>query len=168
MDFPTLVLLGIVGLLSPLIVLIMLRTVFKLKSYRFKMIFMNPGINKHFTVFGESLDFEHTVGEKEYEIKAERLYRFKPKLLRKTWLKLRGVKETFVVVYQHNKTDPVAPVTVSVSARILKEVSESRALDKALRSEFKVPWDLKKILMVIGFLVIAVVVWAVISGEISI
>ena len=167
MDFPTLVLLGIVGLLSPLVVWVMLRTVFKLKSYRFKMIFMSPGINKHFTVFGDTLNFEHEDGEKEYEIKAERLYRFKPKLLKKIWYKLRGVKANFVVVYQHNKTEPVAPVNVSVSARILKEVSESRALDKALRSEFKVPWDLKKILMVIGFLVIAVVVWVVISGEIS-
>ncbi len=131
------------------------------------MIFMIPGLNDHQVVDGDELDFTHKVGEKEYAVKAERLYRLKPRFLKGLWYKYKGIKTSFIVVYQHEKTDPVAPVEVAVSARILKKVSESRALDKALKSEFSAPWDLKKILMVIGFLVIAVVVWYLISGDVT-
>lgn len=151
----------------PFVGLIVAKRYRKKKPYKFNMIFRTPGLDTHFTVFGDCLDFSHKVAEKEYEIKAERLYRLKPKIITKIWYKLRGIKESFIIVYLHGKTEPLAPVEVEVSARILKEVSESRALDKALRSEFSVPWDLKKILMVVGFLVIAVVVWMIMSGEIN-
>lgn len=155
----------IIFILLPLLFFI-LRSVLKKKPYLFKMCFMTPGVDSHFTVYGDKLDFKHKVGEKEYVIKAERLYRIKPGILRKIVYKFRGIKESFIIVYQDNQTEPLAPVKVKVSARILKEVSESRALDKALRAEFKVPWDLRKILMVIGFLVVAIIVWVLISGEV--
>ena len=167
MDLPVLVFWILVGIIVPVLLFLMLRIALKKKAYKFNMIFRTPGLDTHFTVYGDTLDFSHKVEEKEYEIKAERLYRLKPKILKKMWYKLRGIKESFIIVYLNGKTEPLAPVKVEVSARILKEVSESRALDKALRSEFAVPWDLKKILMVVGFLVIAVVIWVVISGEIS-
>ena len=167
MELPVLVFWILVVIIVPVLLFMMLRITLKKKPYKFKMIFMTPGLDNHVTVYGDALDFSHSIDRKEYQIKAERLYRLKPKILRKIWFKLQGVKENFIVVYQQGKTDPVAPVDVKVSARILKEVSESRALDKALRSEFAVPWDLKKILMVVGFLVIVVVVWVLMSGEIN-
>ena len=167
MELPVLIFWIVVGLMSPVLIFLILRVVLKKKPYKFKMIFRTPGLDEHFTVYGDTLDFSHKVGEKEYSIKAERLYRLKPRIHIRMWYKFRGIKKSFIIVYLDKQTDPVAPVPVEVSARILREVSESRALDKALRSEFKVPWDMKKILMVIGFLVIAVVVWTLISGEIS-
>lgn len=168
MEIPVIVFWILMVIIVPVLGLLILRVVLKKPPYKFKMVFMTPGVDKHFTVYGDSLDFKHKVGDQEYEIKAERLYRFKPGRARKILHKFRGIKESFVIVYQYEKTEPLAPVTVKVSARILKEVSESRALDKALRSEFSVPWDLKKIIMVIGFLVLAVIVWVVISGEVTI
>ena len=168
MELPQLVFWVLMLVIVPITVFMILRSVLKKPPYLFRMCFMTPGVDKHFTVYGDSLDFTHEIDEKKYEIKAERLYRFKPSLARKIFYKFRGIKQCFIIVYQHKKTDPLAPVDVKVSARILKEVSESRALDKALRSEFSVPWDLKKILMVIGFLVIAIIVWVVISGDVSI
>lgn len=168
MELPILVFWVIAVVISPIVLFLVLRIVLKKDPYKFKMIFRSPGVDSHVTVYGASLDFSHTVDSTEYEIKAERLYRVKPGRLRKLVHKVRGIKESFVIVYQHEKTEPLAPGKVKVSARILKEVSESRALDRALKSEFKVPWDLKKILMVIGFLVVAVVIWVVISGEVAI
>ena len=167
MELPQLVFWGLMLGIIPSLSFLILRVVLKKDPYKFYMIFMTPGVDKNVIVYGDSLDFNHKIGNKTYNIKAERLYRFKPKLARKILHKFRGIKQCFIIVYQHKKTDPLAPVDVKVSARILKEVSESRALDKALRSEFSVPWDLKKILMVIGFLVIAIIVWVVISGDVS-
>lgn len=167
MTIPELVFWLVVGGFAPLLLIVVIWVNRKRTRYLFEMVFMSPGVNDHFTVYGDTLDFKHKVGETEYEIKAERLYRLKPGMLKRIWLKIRGVNQCFIVVYQDKKTEPVAPVDVKVSARILKEVSESRALDKALRSEFKVPWDLRKIILVIGFLVVAVVIWVMISGEVS-
>ncbi len=168
MDLPQLVFWILMGVIVPVLAFLILRAVLKKEPYKFKMSFRVPGVDKMDTVYGSSLEFKHDIDNKEYEIKAERLYRYRPGKVRKIIHKFKGIKESFFIVYQYNKTEPLAPHKFKVSSRILKEVSESRALDKALRSEFKVPWDMKKILMVIGFLVIAVVVWAVISGEISI
>lgn len=168
MELPQLVFWILMLVIVPVLAFLILRVVLKKDPYKFKMIFRTPGVDKHFSVYGDSLDFKHKIGSDEYEIKAERLYRLKPGRARKILHKIRGIKESFVIVYQAEKTEPLAPVTVKVSSRILKEVSESRALDKALRSEFKVPWDMKKILMVIGFLVVAVIVWVVISGDVTI
>ena len=157
---------SVLGVSSSILIALILRVLIEKKQYRIEMIFMTPGLNDHQEVDGNELDFKHKVGGTEYEVKAERLYRLKPGFLKGLWYKYKGIKTSFIVVYQHEKTEPVAPVAVAVSARILKKVSESRALDKALRSEFSVPWDLKKILMVIGFLVIAVVIWFLISGDV--
>ena len=168
MDFPTLILWGVALIMAPVVLFVVIRVSFKKQPYQFKMIFMTPGIDDHVTEYGDKLDLTVDVNDKEYEIKAERLYRLKPKVHQRLWNKGRGIKQSFITVYQHEKTEPLAPVTVKVSSRILKEVSESRALDKALRSEFKVPWNLKTILMVIGFLVVAVVIYFVISGDVAI
>ena len=167
MELPQLVFWILMVTVVPVLVFLILQVWLKKPPYRFKMIFRTPGVDAHETVYGDTLDFKHKIKNQEYEIKAERLYRYKPGIARKMLNKFRGIKETFFIVYLDQKTEPLAPVKVKVSARILKEVSESRALDKALRSEFKVPWDMKKILMVIGFLIVAVIVWVVISGDIT-
>ena len=168
MELPHLVFWILMLVIVPVLAGLILRAVLKKKPYKFKMIFRTPGVDQVVTAYGDSLDLKHKIGNMLYEIKAERLYRLKPGRVRKILNKFIGIKKSFVIVYQNGKTEALAPGTVKVSARILKEVSESRALDKALRSEFKVPWDLKKILMVVVFLVVAVIVWVVISGDVSI
>ncbi len=155
-------------IIVPALSFMILRIVLKKPPYQFKMIFRSPGVDEHITVYGDKLDFEQEIEKKKYAIKAERLYRVKPGLWMRIFNKFRGVKESFVIIYLHNKKTALAPVTVHASARIIYEVSQSRALNKAFSSEFSVPWDLKKILMVIGFLVVAVIIYVVISGDVII
>jgi len=133
------------------------------------MIFMKPGIDEHTKIRGSSLEFEtEKINGKKYQIKADRLYRVKagPRGGLVRWIK--GITGSFIAVYQDKQTDPIVTPSVAVSSRILKEVHESRALGSALKSEFKVPWDMKKILLVIGFIIIAAVVYVLVTGEIAI
>ena len=168
MDFPNLVFMALAGIVIPILGLIIARIVLKRKPYEFEMVFMRPGVNDHVMIRGSSLDFEHEINGKKYEIKSDRLYRVKPGLPVRIWMKIRSVRERFTVVYPYKKTKAISPPDVTVTARILKEVNESRALDRALRSEFKVPMDMKKILLIIGFLVICSVIYVLMSGDIAI
>lgn len=168
MDIPNLVFMALAVVVIPILGFIILRIVLKREPYEFDMVFMKPGVNDHVMIRGSSLDFEHEIDGKKYEIKSDRLYRVKPGFPVRIWMKIRSVRERFTVVYPDTKTEPIAPVEVGVTARILKEVNESRALDKALRSEFKVPMDMKKILLIIGFLVICSIIYVLMSGEIAI
>ena len=147
--------------------LVLRKRVFTGEPYEFEMILMNPGINKHELIRGGCLEFKHKIGDKEYEIKPDRLYRVKPRRLDKIIMRVKSVKKRFAVVYQYEKNEPIKPESVKVTAQLLKEVNESRALDKALRSEFSIPFDLKKILLVVGVLVVAVIVYVLVSAEVT-
>lgn len=163
MDYAFLSFKILVGVLAVL-TLFAVRRYLKKKPYEFILVFMRPGVNDHVKVRGSSLDFKHEHGNKKYEIKSDRLYRVKPRFPVRVWWWFIGVKERFLTVYRHKQTVPIAPIPVQVTARILKEVHESRALGMAMRSEFKVPMDLKKILMIVGFLVLVAIVYVLVMG----
>ena len=168
MDPAYILFLGLAVLVIPTLGIIILRTIMKRDPYEFELIFMRPGIDDHVKIRGSSLDFTHEINKKKYTIEPDRLYRIKPGIGGKIWKWITGVKESFLVIYQHNKTKPISTPKVKISARILKEVHESRALGTALKSEFKMPMDLKKIALIIGFVVIAAVVYVLVTGEIAI
>ncbi len=159
---------GLAVLVIPTLGIIVLRIILKREPYEFELIFMRPGVDDHEKIRGSSLDFEHEIDGKKYRIEPDRLYRIKPGIGGKIWRGITGVKESFLVIYQHKKRNPISTPNVQISARILKEVHESRALGTALKSEFKVPMDLKKLALIIGFVVIAAVVYVLVTGEIAI
>lgn len=135
--------------------------------YEFVLVFMNPGVNDHVIVRESSMNFDYKYKKKKYSIKSINLYRVKPRIFTRLIFKIRGIKQRFLIIFQHRKKTPISPIKVKVSARILNEVNESRALDKALRSEFHVPMDLKKLLMIMGFIVIVAVVYLVVTGQVQ-
>jgi len=151
-----------------IIIYAFLKTIFKGGRYQFELVFMGPGVNQHEMIRGNSLDFEHDHDSKKFKITSDRLYRVKPGILKRLLFKFVGINQKFIVIYQKGKKLPVSPVDIKISSRVLGEVKESRALDKALRSEFAVPMDLKKILMIMGFLIIAVIAWLVVTGQVVI
>ncbi len=166
MDIPHIVGYALIFVVAPTVLFFMLRVILKKKPYEFDLVFMEPGVNRHSFIRGDSLEFEHKVNDKTFKIKPDRLYRVKPGLIGGIKMRLMSVTTRFIVVYQMGKTEPTQPEEVKVSSRILKEVHESRALDKSFRSEFSSPMDLKKILLIVGFLVIAVIVYILVSGEV--
>ena len=168
MDPAYILFLGLAVIVIPALGLILLRAVLKREPYAFELIFMRSGVDDHVKIRGSSLEFEHKINGTKYTIEPDRLYRIKPGIGGKIWKWITGVKESFLVIYQHKNTKPISTPKVQISARILKEVHESRALGTALKSEFKIPMDLKKIALIIGFVVIAAVVYVLVTGEIAI
>jgi hypothetical protein len=130
---------------------------------------MTPGVNYHKRIKGDSLEFSFKDGETEYQVKSDRLYRVKVGRLTGLWFRLRGIKKRFKIGFQDKKTEAIqVPDQVKVSSRLMKEVNESRALDKAMRGEFKVPLDLKKILLIMGFIVVVIIAYVLVTGEVVI
>ena len=167
MNTLNLVLTVILGVAASIILFLIAGIVLKKKPYEFEMVFMRPGVNEHTMIRGASLDSEYEINGEKYEIKADRLYRVKPRFPIRIFMRLRSIKQRFIVVYSHGKKVPIEPVDVTVTARILKEVNESRALDRAMREEFKVPMDMKKILMILGVLIISAVIYVLMTGEVQ-
>ena len=155
---------GVIGSGADLIGKLNLRNFLRSKPYQFDLILMSPGVNDHFRIEGDSLEFEHEHGGKKYQVKADRLYRVRVGMMTSLWFRVKGIKKRFLVAFHHKKTSPIAPVDVKVTARVLKEVNESRALGKALRGEFKLPMDLKKILLVMGFIVVVIIAYVMVMG----
>lgn len=133
--------------------------------YQFETVFMRPGLNEHNFTRGDELDFQHDHESKKYEIKSERIYRVKPGLKTRIQFKIVGLRQRFIIVFQHEKTEPLKPVNVKISARILAEVADSQALKKALKNEFAVPMELKKIVIIAGLVIIAAVIYLVATGQ---
>jgi len=138
------------------------------KIYQFEMIFMKPGVNEHEFFKSENLDFEHDHDSKKYKIKSERIYRVKPGLFTRIKFKLMGINQLFIIAFQAGKTEPIKPGPVKITSRILGEVKDSQALKKALKNEFAIPMDLKKIVIIIGCVLLAVVVFLVATGQLVI
>lgn len=166
MDYGFLLFKFLIGLLIGLIFFMVFKILFKSPGrYQFNLIFMTPGVNPHETVYNDELEFSHEFRNRTYEIKADRLYRLRPGKARKYFNRLRNVREVFTVAYLYKKTKPLGPISVNVSNRILKEVNESRALDRGMRGEFKLPMDMKKLLMVVGVIVVVIVAYILVSGD---
>ena len=138
------------------------------KKYQFELIFMKPGVNQHEMIRGEELSFNHEHDSKDFKITSERLYRVKPPILKRIQFKLVGINQRFIVVFQDGKKDPIQPVNVNVSSRILSEVKDSRALFKALKNEFSIPMDLKRIVIIIGGIIMIALVYLVATGQVVI
>ena len=138
------------------------------KKYQFELIFMKPGVNEHEMIRGDELSFNHEHGSKEFKITSERLYRVRPPIMKRIQFKLVGINQRFIVVFQDGKTEPIQPVNVNVSSRILSEVKDSRALFKALKNEFSIPMDLKRIVIIIGGIMIVALVYLVATGQVVI
>lgn len=138
------------------------------KKYQFEFVFMRPGVNYHEIFRGDELEFSREYEEKEYKITSERLYRLKPPIMKRIQFKLVGINQKFIVTFQDNKYVPLEPVTVKVSSRILGEVKDSRALFKALKNEFSIPMDLRRIVIIIGGIIIVALVYLVATGQVVI
>lgn len=156
---------GIVGIVC-LIMLWFLWRIRVKKIYQFELIFMRAGVNDHVFVRGSELSFKHEYNAKEYDIASDRLYRVKPQIFTRFSFMLKGIKKRFIVVFQKGKKTPIKPIEVSVSSRVLNEVRKSRAIDKALKSEFAIPMDLKKIIIILGFIVVVIVSYLVVTGQV--
>ena len=137
-------------------------------QYQFELVFMEAGVNKHIFTRKNELSFEYKNNSKKYQIKSDRLYRVKPGITRRLIYKLKGIKQGFIVIFQKGKESPVIPVDVKITSNVLGEVRDSRALSKAFKSEFSVPMDLKKILIIMAFVVIAVIAFLVMTGQVVI
>ena len=135
------------------------------KKYQFEFIFMRPGVNYHEIMRGDELEFSHKYETKTYKITSERLYRVKPRFMKRIQFKLVGINQKFIVTFQNGKYEPLEPVKVKVSSRILGEVKDSRALFKALKNEFSIPMDLKRIVIIIGGIIIVALVYLVATGQ---
>jgi len=138
------------------------------KKYQFEFVFMRPGVNYHEIFRGDKLEFEREYEKKKYKITSERLYRVKPPIMKRIQFKLMGINQKFIVTFQDKKYVPLEPVTVKVSSRILGEVKDSRALFKALKNEFSIPMDLKRIVIIIGGIIIIALVYLVATGQVVI
>lgn len=135
------------------------------KKYQFEFVFMRPGVNYHEIIRGDELEFKHKYESKDYNITSERLYRVKPRFMKRIQFKLVGINQKFIVTFQNEKYEPLEPVKVQVSSRILGEVKDSRALFKALKNEFSIPMDLKRIVIIIGGIIIVALVYLVATGQ---
>ncbi len=158
---------GIVGLFS----LAILRYVLRDDPYRFEIVLMKPGVNQHFELKGKSLNFDFRYDDKgeakTFNVKSDRLYRIKLGWRARLKYWFRGRQALFWVQFREGSDEPVNLPKYEVSARILHEVNESRALDKAMDSEFKVPWDLKKFVIVFGVIVIGAIVYLYMTGQVT-
>lgn len=138
------------------------------EKYQFELVFMDAGVNKHIFTRKNELNFEHKNNSKTYQIKSDRLYRVKPGIMGRLIYKLKGINQGFIVIFQKGKESPVAPVDVKITSNVLGEVRDSRALSKAFKAEFSVPMDLKKILIIMALVVIAVLAFLVMTGQVVI
>lgn len=161
------VILSIIGIVSLLLIYLIWRVTVK-KVYQFELIFMRAGVNDHIFLRESRLSFTHEYNAKEYKITSDRLYRVKPPIFTRLIFKLKGIKQRFIVIFQKGKKTPIKPIEVSVSSRVLDEVRKSRALDRALRSEFALPMDLKKIIIILGFVVVVIISYLVVTGQVVI
>ena len=154
--------------LCGIILYFLLKIVSQGDQYQFELVFMDAGVNKHIFTRKNDLSFEYENNSKTYQIKSDRLYRVKPGIMRRLIYKLKGINQGFIVIFQKGKESPVVPVDVKITSNVLGEVRDSRALSKAFKSEFSVPMDLKKILIIMAFVVIAVIAFLVMTGQVVI
>lgn len=152
-----------------MILVILIIRLWSLKGrYVFDLVQMMPGVNKYTRVKSDKLEFKHKIGDMELEIESDRLYRVKSPLHEKIIFWIRGISNKFLVIYRKGKNKPVKFETSKVSARTMKIIEESRALEAAMKDEFSIPWDMKKFIIVLGALIIISVTYLVMTGQVVI
>lgn len=115
----------------------------------------------------DAMAFNHTEGETEYSIETKDLYEIEPGAMTRLKWRLKGIKSGFIVVFD-KKNEPIGYQAPSKSAYLLKTVEESRALSKALRDEFKKAIEGKTLFMYVILIVVAIVAYLVITGQLSV
>lgn len=158
----------LIAVIFVMLIFLMIRVRFKAKAYEFDLVLMRPGVNKHIRISNDELEFEHTENGKKYKINPDRIARVKVGRITSAIFRVRGIKKRFLIVFQHKKTESISAKAPKVSGRVLKQVNESRALGKAMSSEFKLPMDLKKILLIMGFIVVVIIAYVLVTGEVAI
>ena len=115
----------------------------------------------------DSMAFNHTEGETEYSIETKDLYEIEPGAMTRLKWRLKGIKSGFIVVFD-KENKPIGYQAPSKSAYLLKTVEESRALSKALRDEFKKAIEGKTLFMYVILIVVAIVAYLVITGQLKV
>lgn len=123
--------------------------------------------HKWVKVRNDAMIFKHKVGNKEISIETKDLYEIEPGTLARLRMRMKGIKSAFIVVFD-KKGEPIGYQPAKRSAYLLKTVQESRALSKALRDEFKQAIEGKTLFMYIILIVVAIVAYLVITGQLKV
>jgi hypothetical protein len=162
---------GILGALSFAIVIylaLLIRKWRKIKKYAIWLLELGD-LHKWNKIVKPDLNFEWKIGDNNYEIKAEDLYQIENPGFR-NWIrwKFKGIQKGFLIIFRGGQDSPISYFEPRNSARKLKIVSESRALSKSLREEFKQALDPKFLMAIVIIAIVAIVGYLIMTGAIRI
>jgi len=103
-----------------------------------------------------------------FKIRPENLFKVAPGIRDRIRYKLRNIDSKFMVVIQEDEDTPISYVSPKYTSRVLKQVAESKALSEALKDEFSKDVNFKTLFMYFMLLVVAGVVFMVITGQVNI
>lgn len=103
-----------------------------------------------------------------HHVKNENLYRVKPTIFDMIRYKLKGIDSGFMVIFKTDTSTPIAYSSPKYSARVLRTVSESRALKTALKDEFAKAMDAKALFMYFILIAGALVVYLFLTGQLKV
>lgn len=137
-------------------------------EYEFEVAVLGS-INKHFRYTMPEMGHIYTGPDGTvHRIKPENLYRVKPTMLDRLRYKLKGIASGFIVVFKTDTSTPITYEAPEYSARVLRTISESRALKTALKDEFAKAMDTKTLFMYFLLIAGAVVVYLFMTGQLSV
>lgn len=141
----------------------------KKRKYAFTVIILGP-VNKHYNYVKDSMAHIHEIlGRTEsINVKPKDLYRLKAGLLTRLRYKIRGIDSGFLAVFGEGSEEPISYDAPKYSARVLKEISESRALKTALKDEFAKAMDTKALFMYFLLIAGAIVIYLFMTGQLSV
>lgn len=140
----------------------------KKRKYAFTAIVLGP-VNSHIDYTETSMTHTRKVTGivDPIEVKPADLYRMKPDIFTRIKYKLTGIDSGFLVVFKKDSKTPVAYENPEYSARVLRTVSDSRALRTALKDEFTKAMDAKTLFMYFLLVAGAIVAYVIITGQVS-
>lgn len=136
-------------------------------KYEFRLIIMREGVHPHHTVRKDNLQFKHKIEDVEYEVDPTTIYEWTPGLRRKLRWRLGGIKAGFIAVFREGTAKAISYKTPYVSPRLIKIIYGNRALTKALKDEFKEAMDVKRLFMIFLVLVVGLVLYLALTGQLK-
>ena len=137
-------------------------------KYEFEVAVLGS-INKHFKYTRPEMEHVYTGPDGTvHRIKPENLYRVKPTIGDRLRYKLKRITSGFIVVFRTDTSTPISYESPEYSARVLRTISESRALKTALKDEFAKAMDTKTLFMYFLLIAGAVVVYLFMTGQLSV
>lgn len=103
-----------------------------------------------------------------YDIDPTVLYELAPSIRQKMGMFLRGINKMFLVVFNEGKNEPVKYQTPKRSAYVLLTIEQSRALGQALKKEFAGEFSVKRLFMYAVLIIIGVLAYMFMSGQLRI